>query len=102
MGGAAMDKLKFKGTPGPWFVDEHGDIVDSNSESIADVWIAVDGNEEANARLIAAAPDMLEALLLFVEINNKDYSNESLGLERDFIELETKVNKAIKKALEEQ
>ena len=45
---------------------------------------------------------MLEALLLFVEINNKDYSNESLGLERDFIELETKVNKAIKKALEEQ
>ena len=101
-------KLKFKGTPGPWKVsdiyDGWKDCVSARSVDDDVIAVAKTGNKEtaeADARLIAAAPDMLEALLLFVEINNKDYSNGSLGLERDFIELETKVNKAIKKALEE-
>ena len=109
-----MDKLKFKGTPGPWrfikindedcvpptFYEVRGANDKDSDFPRATLWGDTE-TEESDARLIAAAPEMLEALLLFVEINNKDYSNRSLGLERDFIELETKVNKAIKKALEE-
>lgn len=91
-----MDKLKFKGTPGPWFVDEHGDIVDSNSESIADVWIAVDGNEEANSRLIAAAPEMLETLQSLV--NTWINPNKTIG---EMCHLIENAQRIIKKALEE-
>ena len=57
-----MEKLKFKGTPERRHVSETGEVVDSNSESIADVWPPVEGDESANARLIAAAPELLAAL----------------------------------------
>lgn len=64
-----MDKLKFKGTPGPW---EVADIDDGWKDCVSaraargDV-IAVSHNEdrttaEANARLIAASPELLDAL----------------------------------------
>lgn len=51
-----------KHTPGPWKVDEDDDVV-----SATGLWVAFaygDSEEEAkhNARLIAAAPDLLEAL----------------------------------------
>lgn len=97
-----MEELKFKGTPGPWHVSETGDVVDSNSESIADVWPPVEGDESANSRLIAAAPEMLEALLLFELIDSREYElNEGPELVRDWDKLKAKVNNAIKKALEE-
>lgn len=57
---------KFKHTPGPWVA-----ALDHNSRpivwgpgtwQIADGWHTPDGNGWANARLIAAAPDLLEAL----------------------------------------
>ena len=97
-----MEELKFKGTPGPWYVSETGDVVDSSNEDIAQVWPPVEGDEDANARLIAAAPEMLEALLLFVEIDGQDYEmNEGMELVRDWERLKDRVNKAIKKALEE-
>jgi hypothetical protein len=58
-------------TPGPWsygqvgddcftlFFDDSGDGCGDGEVYISD---AADDNSEANARLIAAAPDMLEAL----------------------------------------
>ncbi len=51
-----------KHTPGPWKVDEDDDVV-----SATGLWVAFaygDSEEEAkhNARLIAAAPDLLAAL----------------------------------------
>ena len=62
-----------KHTPGPWRVTEaHGQTqvvaVNRHPEKavtgIADIFDSIDGTREwgANARLIAAAPDMLEAL----------------------------------------
>lgn len=59
-----------KHTPGPWFVDDDGDICvsDPNSpmgrEMVADAFQMDDEPNdvrEANARLIAAAPELLEA-----------------------------------------
>ena len=56
-------------TPGPWKVDENhkGFVnirrdVDSYTSDIATVWDFYAENYESNASLIAAAPDMLEAL----------------------------------------
>lgn len=60
---------EFKGTPGPWVVGcsspTRAEVNTANS-SIADVWnLHRDVNHVANARLIAAAPELLEALQAF-------------------------------------
>ena len=57
-----------KHTPGPWEVTGSGDIVTSNGIVIA--WTNVLGGmeEEANARLIAAAPDLFDALLTLTTV----------------------------------
>ena len=65
---------EFKHTPGPWVatVDEDGDNLSVRAESLPIVagcgccgspWTAK-ANAKANASLIAAAPDLLEALEL--------------------------------------
>ena len=61
------EKQKFKGTPGPWDAHcMHGDArIGSNGEAIAVAPRHADQKnwpKSANARLIAAAPDLLEAL----------------------------------------
>lgn len=91
-----MEELKFKGTPGPWYVSETGDVVDSSNEDIAQVWPPVEGDEDANARLIAAAPDMLEALQDLV--NMWTSPDKSIGEMYYCIE---NAQRIIKKALEE-
>ena len=51
-----------KHTPGPWTAtaDPYSDVVvDASGREIV---VVMDPNGEANARLIAAAPDLLEAL----------------------------------------
>ncbi|MFT6552953.1 hypothetical protein [Alloalcanivorax venustensis] len=60
---------EFKGTPGPWVVGcsspTRAEVNTANS-SIADVWnLHRDVNHVANAHLIAAAPELLEALQAF-------------------------------------
>jgi len=52
-------------TPGPWHLNENPRFVEGPEHNVvAQVYSlhGMKGNEEANARLIAAAPEMLEAL----------------------------------------
>ncbi len=67
-------------TPGPWRIErgkKYGDFLIWSARGETEVsshWIATlkcescPAQEEANARLMAAAPDMLEALEPFVEV----------------------------------
>ena len=50
-----------KHTPGPWHI-ANGVQIRSNRDQIAKIWMMRDGEGRENARLIAAAPDLLEAL----------------------------------------
>src|SRR5690606_19394978 len=65
----AGDGVMEKHTPGPWAVDGKGSqaIVRANDLRIVSIRHRLDGDEhEANARLIAAAPELLEALQLLM------------------------------------
>ena len=73
--------LACRHTPGPWkFVDAHNQMQVSTRRDnggtvigIADICDSRDGTPEwrANARLIAAAPDMLEALKVMTDVAQK-------------------------------
>lgn len=55
-------------TPGPWKADQSGDIfVPASKQGIGEVWHNLD-EWEANARLISAAPELLEALRILIEV----------------------------------
>lgn len=78
--------MKPKHTPGPWKVAHgmrglqnlkvHGV---ENNEGLGIVNCGTGKDGEANARLIAAAPDMLEALKLIVKMGN-DSSPEGIAV----------------------
>lgn len=53
---------EFKGSKGPWrYLPAFGEVKSEKSGLIAD--LVVNGNEDENGRLIAAAPELLEACL---------------------------------------
>lgn len=54
-----------KHTPAPWHV-ANGVQIRSERDQIAKVWMMRHGEGKANAHLIAAAPELLEALAQFV------------------------------------
>lgn len=98
-------KPKFKGTPGPWGIDTRrvikDRVVSSNGLTVA----CTDGNSseenEANARLIAAAPELLEALRKTNELL-KYLDNTHTGDSRyaEFVIQYSENRKLIEKALE--
>jgi len=51
-----------KHTPGPWKLDINNCITTSDNIHIATIWEDTHPENHANACLIAAAPDMLDAL----------------------------------------
>lgn len=59
---------EFKGTPGEWYYDGSGDVYVSSNyaehrEHIADLSVVNSiAEQDANGNLIAAAPDLLDAL----------------------------------------
>ena len=60
-----------KHTPGKWNIVESNKIdeeahIQTDLKSICRMWIQMDSQDMANARLIAAAPDLLEALKALV------------------------------------
>lgn len=74
-----------KHTPGPWTVDTNGGGRFSNSiaakvvasgliADVSDWWYDV-GQAEANAHLIAAAPDLLEALVELLPLADDEVSH---------------------------
>lgn len=70
---------KFKGTPGPWVVDWSVLVVSSaEGKGIADFdYGRFDDSEDCmNANLIAAAPDLLEALQKMFRAGQKQNWNE--------------------------
>lgn len=63
--------MNTKHTPGPWVVDRthpelERNVVWSGDQIIASVVNDQHGNADANARLVAAAPELLEALRYMV------------------------------------
>lgn len=69
-------------TPGPWHAPGLGEIHDEQHRVIADCWAEEFSSKEpeANARLIAAAPDLLAALEMFVGKYGRVSPNGSGGM----------------------
>lgn len=79
---------KFKGMQGPWVASKTdrsiGPISRDDDQSygmiIPVAWVEFDGNDEfqqANANLIAAAPDLLAALLSIINMDYQPTEDES-------------------------
>lgn len=70
---------EFRGTPGPW--EAHGGVVyDVNGLAIADLLSELTvfksaGIVDANARLIAAAPELLETLIGVFQDEARSYND---------------------------
>jgi hypothetical protein len=94
-----MSREAIKHTPGPWNYDRSGYSLYVNSGRELVTALSMDGKRletsEANARLIAAAPDMLNALMDFVSYFGHDNDN---GLD----EMLTNARAAIAKATREK
>lgn len=85
--------MEFKGTRGKWEVVGFPSVqVKGTDWCIADVEQSANDDENyANAKLIAAAPELLEAL--------QDYLRSDLNELKELVRLEDKAKKAIEKAL---
>lgn len=78
-----MDTTTTNYTPGPWTPQEDGLIVGPNQEGIAD-WMFTEPyietgyhTRKANARLIAAAPELLNALRYLYAMSNRLYQGDT-------------------------
>jgi len=71
--------MKATHTPGPWNISKHAapdycpqfGIYADGAAAHSDLAIVKDENAQANARLIAAAPELLEALRYYVELHER-------------------------------
>lgn len=79
-----------KWTPGPWRIDGSLAIYSADDSFIADVTYLTDEKEQANANLIAAAPELYEAL--------NDLLNEAINGTVPLLAQIEKVSKVLRKA----
>lgn len=105
--------MELKHTPGPWEVNSAGSAkrgeafkideyyvfaphVQDDTAICSDVIEPVSAlPSEANARLIAASPEMLEALLLFVEYEKDSESNDDVAMMIAYAEFKRAAHSAI-------
>ena len=88
--------MKPKHTQGPWKIDtSFGELeVVSDAYGVAKI-VSNCGKETANARLIAAAPEMLEALeFLFANISTDEMQRLEDRRDANFVRLEALIAKA--------
>lgn len=86
---------EFKGTPGPWVIGgNEGSKLSVNADPYFVALVDEGYSQEANARLIAAAPELLEALT--VTLDEIGY-----WLSQQKPDLKEKIDSAIAKALGE-
>jgi hypothetical protein len=66
-----------KHTPGPWFQDKYGNVMTQSGATLVTDGVAFGlrstDETRANARLIAAAPDLLEVQLMGSSMNTPDF-----------------------------
>ena len=97
---------EFKGTPGPWFVGDFGGIngvgsfIGANTQRDGCTCVArVNGTEvvhDHGAKLIAAAPELLDALQkLHSEYERLIHNDFSVEEDEDTIRAHTSINKAL-------
>lgn len=98
---------EFKGTPGPWQTDRnncHAGQIATIHHCLNNDWVEIwspdwpddEDVQEANAHLIAAAPDLLEALVM---VRDADDDSGKDGLPRIPGAARSKIDRAIAKAL---
>ncbi|MGS6394294.1 hypothetical protein ACVG01_17090 [Pseudomonas aeruginosa] len=95
-------------TPGPWEIERYSDgliqivgnirAVSDHEEHVTTVVEAVTRGDEANARLIAAAPELLEALQGMIEVYGGQYNDDCLPKSSTELELIQQARAAIAKA----
>lgn len=81
-------------TPGPWHVS-NGVQIRSDKHQICKVWMMRNGEGNANARLIAASPDLLDALKAMLEAQ---HGYEYAGFSEEELASFEKARAAIAKA----
>jgi hypothetical protein len=95
-----MSEAKF--TKGPWqVIPQDGIVYDNNGEMVCGYYPTGEIEEEANASLIAAAPDMYEMLTSILSTQKRRYGY-AMELHIDMINLAEEVNKLLAKARGEQ
>jgi len=71
--------METKHTPGPWIYGTHQDSAMVQTaepcKTVATIYAKAPSEREANARLIAAAPDLLEALERIASATMSQYAN---------------------------
>lgn len=100
-------KTEFKGTPGPWLATyDRGysnwiiDVIDDKEQLVAYAIPDSKIESEANARLIATAPELLEALQEIIRQHDLDTESTLLPpIPNRWMEAISKAEKAINKAL---
>lgn len=101
-------ETEFKGTPGAWFATyDLGystwiiDVIDDKEQLVAFAIPDSKIESEANARLISAAPEMLEALqnLVFLHSCEQEGIDSAMPTRGQWMEAVSKAEKAINKAL---
>ena len=83
-----MDSKQMKHTPGPWAVSasETRVIAPMRHVICADIQGRTFAECQANARLIAAAPDLLDALELAMSYIRNDHGRNPLDVRREAVD----------------